>query len=130
MQNRIRELRKQNSMTLIDLGKVLGVAESTVSQYETGKREPSNEMLLRLAEFFNVSVDYLICRDTYYDAPQPTGGVLIPVLGTIAAGIPVEAVEDILDWEEIPLEMANVGECFCLKIKGDSMTFLLKNRRE
>lgn len=50
MGNRIRELRKAKNMTLKDLGKILGVAESTVSQYETGKRQPDNETLLMLGE--------------------------------------------------------------------------------
>lgn len=121
MENRIRVLRKQKSITMRELGKILGVAESTISQYETGKREPSNETLLRLAEFFNVSVDYIICRDVYSEQPKSTGGVWVPVLGDIAAGTPIEAIENILDWEEIPLDMANAGEFFALRIKGASM---------
>ena len=60
MQNRIRELRKENKMTMKQLGEIIGVAESTISQYETGKREPDNEMLLRLAEHFGVTVDFLL----------------------------------------------------------------------
>ena len=60
MQNRIRELRKQHKITMKQLGEVIGVAESTISQYETGKREPDNETLLRLGEYFGVSVDYLL----------------------------------------------------------------------
>ena len=60
MGNRIRELRKAKNMTLKDLGKILGVAESTVSQYETGKRQPDNETLLMLGEFFGVPVGYLL----------------------------------------------------------------------
>lgn len=60
MQNRIRELRKQRGMTMRELGRVFNVAEGTISQYETGKRQPNNEMLLRLGEFFEVSVDYLL----------------------------------------------------------------------
>lgn len=60
MQNRVRELRKENKMTMKQLGEIIGVAESTISQYETGKREPDNEMLLRLAEHFGVTVDFLL----------------------------------------------------------------------
>lgn len=48
-------------------------------------------------------------------------GVRIPVLGTVAAGLPIEAVEDILDFEEIPQELANTGEFFALQLKGNSM---------
>ena len=67
MQNRIRELRKQRGMTMKELGKVIGVAESTVSQYELGRRQPDNETLLTLGEFFEVSVDYLLGGVSYPD---------------------------------------------------------------
>lgn len=60
MGNRIRELRKARGITMKQLGKELGVAESTVSQYETGKRSIDNETLLRLGEFFDVSVGYIL----------------------------------------------------------------------
>lgn len=49
------------------MGKKIGVAESTISQYETGKREPDFETLLKLGEFFNVSVDYLLRGEQYHE---------------------------------------------------------------
>lgn len=54
-----------------ELGEIIGVAESTISQYETGKREPDFETLLKLGEFFNVSVDYLLCGDTPQNNKTP-----------------------------------------------------------
>ena len=72
MQNRIRELRKAKGMTMKQLGEVLGIAESTVSQYETGKRQPDNETLLRLGEFFDVTVGYILCAETE-KAPAESG---------------------------------------------------------
>ena len=60
---RIRELRKKSGLTLKKLGKKIGVAESTVSQYETGKRQPDYETLTKIAEIFHVSVDYLLEND-------------------------------------------------------------------
>ncbi len=69
MQNRIRELRKQHKITMKQLGEVIGVAESTISQYETGKREPDNETLLRLGEYFGVSVDYLLGAAVQKETP-------------------------------------------------------------
>lgn len=53
--NRIREIRKQHGMSMKELGNVLGVAESTVSQYERGQRQPNNEILLKLAEYYNTT---------------------------------------------------------------------------
>jgi repressor LexA len=111
-------------MTMKELGAVVGLAESTISQYETGKREPDNETLLRLGEFFNTSVDYLLGREIIADSPpEPSvpGSKWIPVIGTIPAGTPVEAIEEILDYEEITPQMASQGEHFALKIKGQSM---------
>ena len=60
MGNRIRELRKQKGITMKQLGEVVDLAESTISQYETGKRQPDNETLLRLGEYFEVTVGYLL----------------------------------------------------------------------
>lgn len=57
-------------------------------------------------------------EDDDKETPQ---GIKIPVLGTVAAGIPISAVEDILDYEEIPQSWQNQGEFFGLRIKGDSM---------
>ena len=53
--------------------------------------------------------------------PASTGGTWVPVLGDVAAGIPIEAVENIVDYEEIDSSMASTGEFFGLRIKGSSM---------
>lgn len=63
--NRIRELRKELSLTMKELGRYIGVAESTISLYESGKREPDNKTLVKLADYFNVSVDYLLGRSDF-----------------------------------------------------------------
>lgn len=60
MVNRIRELRKQRGITMKQLGEIVDLAESTISQYETGKREPDNETLLKISEYFGVTVGYLL----------------------------------------------------------------------
>lgn len=57
---RLRDVRKKAGLTMRELGQVIGVAESTISQYETGKRQPDYETLLKLGEFFSVSTDYLL----------------------------------------------------------------------
>lgn len=60
MNNRIREIRRQRGITMKQLGEVVDLAESTISQYETGKREPDNETLLKISEYFGVTVGYLL----------------------------------------------------------------------
>lgn len=57
--NRIKELRKKNHLTLKDMGSKLNMLDSTLSQYENEKRTPNEATWQALADFFNVSVDYL-----------------------------------------------------------------------
>lgn len=67
----LRILRKNKGLSMKELGEIIGVAESTVSQYETGKREPDFETLLKLGEYFNVSVDYLLRGDIAQNEKSP-----------------------------------------------------------
>ena len=60
---RLRLLRKNNDLTMKELGAIVGVSESTISLYETGKREPDYEMLNKFADYFGVTVDYILGRD-------------------------------------------------------------------
>ena len=73
MGNRIRELRKAMGITMKRLGEELGVAESTISHYETGRRQLDNETLLRLGEFFGVSVGYLLGVEDNIKSPADIG---------------------------------------------------------
>ena len=59
---RIKELRKSRKISQIKLGMDLNMSQNTISRYETGVREPSIEDLIRIADYFNVSVDYLLER--------------------------------------------------------------------
>ncbi len=57
---RLKELRKERNLTMKQLGEILGVAESTISLYESGKRQPDSQTLKAISAFFDVSVDFLI----------------------------------------------------------------------
>lgn len=59
----LRTLRKQANLTMKQLGNEIGIAESTVSLYESGKRSPDVQILIRFADYFNVSLDELCGRD-------------------------------------------------------------------
>jgi len=59
---RIKSLRKESGHTQQQLAEKLGIKNQTVSCYESGEREPSYEIILKLADYFNVSVDYLLGR--------------------------------------------------------------------
>lgn len=58
----LKELRLERNMKQEDLAKLLGINKNTISKYETGKREPSIDMLIKIADIFDVSVDYLVGR--------------------------------------------------------------------
>lgn len=60
---KLRELRKAHNMTTFELGKAVGVANQTITRYELDDRKPTPDMLIRFADFFGVSVDYLLGRD-------------------------------------------------------------------
>ena len=96
----------------------LGIDRSTYAKYESGQSEPNFEMLNKISALFGTTLDLLI---TGTSAPSSTGGKWIPVLGDVAAGIPIEAVEDIVDYEEIDAALAAAGDFFGLRIKGSSM---------
>ena len=119
---RLKEARKAARMTQAEVAKILGVNQNTYSYWETGKTKIDNVSLSKLAEIFNVSIDYLL------DIQPPVKGVRVPIYGSVPAGIPLEAIENIEGYEEITPALASKGEYFALKIKGESMSpFILNN---
>ncbi len=117
--NRIKELRLSKAIKQVDFAKMLGVSQATVSGWESEKYQPDRDTLIKMASYFDVSVDYLIGNSPV--KKEKKKGVQVPVLGDVRAGYPMEAVENIIDYEEIDEDMARRGEFFALRIKGDSM---------
>lgn len=62
MKNRLRFLRKENGYTQLAVQMKTGVEQALLSKYETGERVPPTETLIRLADFYQVSLDYILCR--------------------------------------------------------------------
>ena len=62
MHNRLKELRKSRGYTQISLQMQTGIEQALLSKFENGDRIPPTETLLHLAEFYNVSIDYILCR--------------------------------------------------------------------
>lgn len=116
---KLRMLREIKKMSQNDVAKQIGVGRTTYLKYETGENRPVRK-LKELSKVFGVSYDYLL-DDDMEEIQWVKHGVKIPVLGTIVAGIPLEAIEEILDYEEIPAAMASHGEYFALRVKGRSM---------
>ena len=119
---RLKMLREEKGLTQKDLAEKLSLTPKAISFYELGSREPSGDALIHMAHILGTTTDYLLGNSTTKEADQKVGrGVRIPVLGRVVAGIPIEAVEEILDYEEITPELAATGEFFALKIRGHSM---------
>lgn len=120
---KLKKCRKDMSLSQKEFGQKIGVAESTVSLYESNKRFPDADTLKKISALFGVSLDYLLgnAPDKEIQPKHAGRGIRIPVLGRVVAGIPIEAVEEILDYEEITPELAATGEFFALQVKGDSM---------
>ena len=113
----IKSLRLSKGLSQEELGKIVGVQRAAVQKWEAGKvQNLKRDTIKKLADYFGVNPARFIDTDDW-----SVKGVKIPVLGTVPAGIPIEAIEEILDYEEIPIKMAQGGEFFALQIKGDSM---------
>ena len=121
LSNNIKELRKQNRISQMELAKKLNTTQANISAWESGKWQPDSENLIKMSHIFGVTVDYLLGNDEQKQL-KIKKGIKIPVLGRIPAGIPIEAIQEIIDYEEIPEEMAKNGEYFALKVKGNSMS--------
>lgn len=118
--DRLRALREQSGKTQRELATLLCINRVSYTQYENNKRTPPPDTLRKLAIIFNVSVDYLLGNDVMKTSAAKKG-VKIPVLGRVVAGVPIEAIQEILDYEEITPELAATGDFFALKIRGHSM---------
>ena len=118
--NRLKDLRKSKGWNQTELAAKLGISQGALSGWETERYQIDNDSLQKLSAMFGVTIDYLLGNDI--PVPKATKkGVRIPVLGRVQAGVPVEAIEEVLDWEEITEDLASAGEFFALKVRGRSM---------
>ncbi len=122
----LKHLRVQSKLTQKQLAEKLGKDYSTIGKWELGQRTPIMTDVIRIAEFFNVSLQTLIGSSIIYDnaevVPTTSDTIQIPVLGTIKAGIAIEAQQDILEYIDIPRDWTKGGKQFYgLRISGDSM---------
>ena len=120
--DRLRELRKGKGLTQDEFSKQSGLTRSAISMYERGEREPNFETLEKLADFFNVDMNYLLGKSdktTYI----PKGAFVpkwkrVPMMGYAAAGSPLEDLNQ--DTPYINVE-GKYDVDFCITIRGDSM---------
>ncbi len=126
---RLNALLIERGMKQADLAKLSGIRASSISDWLAGKYAPKQDKIDALAKALNVSPAWLIGYGEDKGAFPPISstpapgrkGNRIPVLGRVAAGIPIEAVQDIEDYEDIPASWGDPREYFALKIQGHSM---------
>lgn len=121
---RIKLLRKQKKITQEELAKIINVERSSIAKYETGTT-PSMEILIKIANYFNVTIDYLSGNSSAPSLDITTiPGIFIPnkkklpMFGKIACGEPIYADESFEGYIEVE-DCVNAD--FCLRAKGDSM---------
>lgn len=120
---RLREIREATGMQQNDFAKLFSIEPTVYNRYELGRiKRMSNSKLWLICRKYNIEVGWLLGFESYdkYRKPDisPKDYKPIGILGTIAAGIPIEAQEDIQGYEYVPKDF---HADFCLRVKGDSM---------
>ena len=121
----IKKRREQLGISQEQLANILGYkSRSSINKIELNHTDLPQSKIVALAKALSVTPAYLMgWEDLEQPIPKSNGypTVRIPVLGDVAAGVPILAQQDIIGYEDIPSDMAKTGEYFGLKIKGDSM---------
>ena len=128
---RIKQLREAKGLNMREAARILDMPYTTYVNYEKGSREPTSEVLILLANFFETTVDYIVGRSNENQgyvasvAPELPANIIpmpemrkIPLIGSIACGAPILAEEHIEDHIDIP---THIHADFALTCKGDSM---------
>ncbi|MDE6661982.1 MAG: helix-turn-helix domain-containing protein [Lachnospiraceae bacterium] len=121
---RIREGMELRNLKQADLVEKTGISKGALSSYISGRYEPKQNNIYLIAKALSVNEAWLMGVDVPMEKIETNNnkrGITINVLGRVAAGIPIEAVENIIDTEEITEELARTGKFFGLRIQGDSM---------
>lgn len=94
--SRLKQLRESKKLSQRDLAKILKLSPSTVAMYEVNQRSPDKETLSVIADFFNVSVDYLLGRDNNVPPPNQKPKKLYDVIAR-AEDLPEENLDQVVD---------------------------------
>lgn len=99
----------------------LGITPTTFNTWCVGKIMPRMGKVQAIADYFGIGKTDLIDDKSNIIGKETRKGIVINVYGRVAAGIPLEMIEDIIDTEEIPEKLAKTGDFFGLQIHGESM---------
>ena len=120
---RIKEGMVLRNLKQTDLVAITGISKGALSSYISGRYVPKQNNIYLIAKALNVNEAWLMGSDVPSERSynHSKKRIVINVLGRVAAGLPIEAMENIIDTEEISEEMARTGEFFGLQIHGDCM---------
>lgn len=111
----LQRYMKMNHKTRRDISEELNIPYTTVTAWLNGETYPRIDKIELMANYFGINKSDLV------EKIPKRRGVKIPVLGTVPCGVPIEAIEDIIDYEDINEKIAKTGTFFGLKAQGDSM---------
>lgn len=97
---RLRLLRKERNVPQTTLAQYLGITQAAYANYEVGKREPDNETLIKLAQYFNTSVDYLLGNSDIKEKTPSEEGVkkgTVQIAGRDGSFVERELTDDQID---------------------------------
>lgn len=120
----LERFRQLKNVSMVELAENIGVSQSTVSDWENGKKMPRSGSIQKLADFFGIQKTELLIdnEELASNIVRVTEFVDVPILGTITCGEPILAVENFDGYRRMPKDNLTKGEVFFLKTKGDSMS--------
>ncbi len=117
--NRLKELRHNRGVSQQVIADLLNVTKATYSRYESGQFEPTQASLIRLADYFHVTIDYLLHRQL--EKALPGSSTRIPIFHILTSYVPLQAKTDIDGYEEISTDTTAGENYFALRVTGKSM---------
>lgn len=126
----LKKIRQDNDLTQEELAKKINTSRSNIANYENDKNMPSIDILEKLSEILNCSIDYLLGKSDIKNPNLKDKLFLIPIVGKVAAGKPILATENIEGYLPIDPLMYNLTSpdgFFFLQIQGESMNKMIKN---
>lgn len=133
----LKKYRESRGLSQAAVARELGISRQTYNNYELGKRQADYEMLLKLSEFFDTTVERLLADDAPAPIPAPVSNIsavfddhirMVPVFESVSAGFGALAENSVVDF--IPLRIVSdyeASETICIRVQGDSMYPKIEN---
>ena len=113
------ELLKAHNTTVYRVSKETRISASTFTDWKNGRSVPKADKMKRIADFFGVSLDYLLGSESAQTHSHPESKKMVAIIGEIRAGSPIITNETLLGYEQADVD--DIDEYFFLQVCGDSM---------